>query len=33
MMAVGADLFCIALYVYNLLSWCKFPVDNGRLSR
>ncbi len=30
---VPANLFCIALYVNNLLSWRKFPIDNGRLSR
>ena len=30
---VPANLFCITLYVYNLLSWRKFPIDNGRLSR
>jgi len=30
---VPANLFCIALYVYNLLSWRKFPIDKGGLSR
>jgi len=30
---VPANLFCIALYVYNLLSWRKLPVDKGGLSR
>ncbi len=30
---VPADLFCIALDVDHLLSWRKFPIDNGRLSR
>jgi hypothetical protein len=33
MVAVGADLFCIALDDYHLLSWRKFPIDNSRLSR
>jgi len=33
MMVVGADLFCIGLDVYHLMSWRKFPIDNGRLSR
>ena len=30
---VPANLFCIALYVYNLLSWRKFPIDKGGLSQ
>ena len=30
---VPANLFCIALYVYNLLNWRKFPIDKGGVSR
>jgi len=30
---VPANLFCIALYVYNLLIWRKIPIDKGGLPR